>query len=86
MISFFKINNRRPFGGLCYPGLDKMFGVPRNIHRIPRVGECFIWVAAMGRVYEHNLSDVALVCLRSRTHTQAHIEASLSSNRRILQC
>lgn len=62
-----------------------MFGVPRNIHRIPRVGECLIWVVAMGRVHEHNLSDVALACLRSRTHTQAHIEASLSSNRRILQ-
>lgn len=32
-----------------------------------------------------NLSDVALACLRSRTQTQTHIKASLSSNRSFLQ-
>lgn len=42
---------------------------------------------ACSRTYarKDNLSDVALACLRSRTQTETHIKASLSSNRRILQ-
>lgn len=71
-ISFFKINNRRPFGGLYYPGLDKMFGVPRYIRRMPRVGECIIGVAAMGRVHEHMRAKITSLMLHSRVCVREH--------------
>lgn len=71
-ISFFKINNRRPFGGLYYPCLDKMFGVPRDIRRMPRVGECLTGVAAMGRVHEHMRAKITFLMLHSRVCVREH--------------